>query len=93
MNAHCAPGGREVAPPLQESGGDPMTDLEMLMATMDAFNVEYTLIQDEAGATVEVAGGSRGTHGWSGVAITYNFGPRIVEGEAEKFLFMGMVRE
>ena len=67
------------------------TDLEMMLELLVAFNVEYTMIQDEAGTTIEVMGGDRGTHGFSGLALTYNFGPGSDDTERdEKFLFLGV---
>ena len=70
-----------------------LTDLELMLELLVAFNVEYTMIQDEAGTTIEVAGGDRGTRGFRGLAITYNFAPGCVDKDVdEKFLFIGMVR-
>lgn len=68
---------------------DGMTDLEMAMEMLTVFNVEFTLIQDESGSTVEIDGGNRGTMGFSGLAITMNFAPLS---KREKFLFIGLAK-
>lgn len=66
-----------------------MSDLDMTLELLQVFDVEYTLIQDESGATIEIAGGSRGTFGFQGVAVTMNFGP-VPRGE--DFLFIGLTK-
>jgi hypothetical protein len=71
----------------QPPGEDDPSDLDMMIELLQIFDVEYTLVQDESGATIEIAGGDRGTHGFQGVAITMNFAP---VGRAEEFLFIGL---
>lgn len=80
--------------PLDDSESEPVaTDLEMMLELLVAFDVEYTMIQDEAGTTIEVAGGNRGTHGFGGLVLTYNFGPGSDDKDRnEKFLFLGVAR-
>ena len=71
-----------------EAGDDELiSDLDMTLELLQVFNVEYTLVQDESGATIEIAGGNRKTFGFQGVAVTLNFGPTE---RAEEFLFIGL---
>jgi hypothetical protein len=74
---------------VQPAEGDVISDLDAMLEMLQIFDVEYTLIQDESGATIEITGGSRGTHGFSGVAVTMNFGP---VSRAEEFLFIGLAK-
>jgi hypothetical protein len=70
-----------------------MSDLDMMTELLAAFDVEYTIIHDEAGTTIEVVGGDRGTRGFSGLAVTYNFAPPSDdEKRNETFLFLGVAR-
>lgn len=58
-----------------------------LDATQDLLGIlgiDYTLIQDESGATIDIEGGARGTRGFSGLAVTLNFSTD------EAFLFLGV---
>lgn len=72
--------------------GDP-TDLDIMLETLNLFNVQYTMIRDEAGTTIECVGGDRGMSSFSGLAITYNFGPGHEKPEFdERFLFIGLTR-
>jgi hypothetical protein len=80
------------APPVDEPDEHDLTHLEKMLDLLTTFNVEYTLVQDEAGATVEVVGGDRGTLGFSGLILTYNFAPVSEEATSERFLFMGVAR-
>jgi hypothetical protein len=80
--------------PVDPEGGQPLEegvpiDLDMAIELLQLFDVEYTLIQDESGATIEIAGGNRGTHGFQGVAVTMNFAPIT---RNEKFLFIGLTK-
>ena len=61
--------------PVEVVDGGLVSDLDMTLELLQVFNVEYTLVQDESGATIEIAGGNRKTFGFQGVAVTLNFGP------------------
>lgn len=80
------------AAPVDEPGEYELTHLEKMLGLLATFNVEYTMVQDEAGATIEVVGGDRGTFGFSGLVLTYNFAPASEDATSERFLFMGVVR-
>jgi hypothetical protein len=73
----------------QPPGEDDWSELDMMLELLQIFDVEYTLIQDESGATIEIAGGNRGTHGFQGVAVTMNFAPIT---RNEEFLFVGLTK-
>ena len=76
-----------------EFDGPEPTELDILLETLSMFGVQYTLIRDEAGSTIECAGGDRGMHGFAGLAITFNFGPHNEDMKLnEQFLFIGVVR-
>lgn len=62
------------------------SQLDISLDTLAALDIEYTLIKDESGVTLDIEGGARGTRGFSGLSITLNFGPD------ESFLFLSMVR-
>jgi len=65
------------------------TDLDLMLATLEQFNVKHTLVVDEDGSTVEIEGGDRGTFGFSGLTITVSFAPPA---RNEVFLFIGVTR-
>lgn len=69
------------------------TDLDLQLKLLDAFDIQYTLIRDESGTTIECVGGDRGMKEFSGLAVTYNFGPPMDDPDtSEIFLFIGVVR-
>lgn len=72
-----------------DSGDDLESDLDMMLELLQVFDVEYTLVQDESGATIEVVGGDRKAFGFQGLAVTFNFGPTE---RAEEFLFIGLTK-
>lgn len=74
----------------QPEGEEPEpTDLDLMIDLLQMYDVEYTLVSDEAGTTIELPAGARGVFGFSGVAITINYGP---EGKGEPFLFFGLAK-
>ena len=70
--------------PLEQ--GDEVVDFDLVHDLLASLDVEHTVVSDESGTTIAVAGGARGTFGWSGLTVTYNFD------EDGKFIFIGMVR-
>ena len=65
------------------------TDLDMMIELLQLYDVEYTLISDEAGTTIELPAGARGVFGFAGLAITINYAPEF---KGEKFLFFGLAK-
>lgn len=78
--------GEAVAPPMEQLEGDGPSQMDILIDALIVLDIEYTLVQDEAGVTLDIEGGNRGTAAFSGVSVTFNFGPD------ESFLFMGLAR-
>ena len=78
--------GEAVAPPMEQLEGDEPSQMDILIDALIALDIEYTLVQDEAGVTLDIEGGNRGTAAFSGVSVTFNFGPD------ESFLFMGLAK-
>jgi hypothetical protein len=72
----------EVAP---EAPGQ--SQLDVMLDALIALDIQHTMVVDEAGTTLDIESGARGTFGFSGFAITFNFGPD------ESFLFIGLARE
>lgn len=66
---------------------DAPTDLDLMIELLQRLDVEYTLVTDEAGATIELDSEARGMFGFKGVSITISFGPAS---RNEEFLFFGL---
>ena len=75
-----------VSQPAEQVEGDEPSQMDILIDALIALDIEYTLVQDEAGVTLDIEGGNRGTAAFSGVSVTFNFGPD------ESFLFMGLAK-
>lgn len=66
-----------------------LTDMDLMLLMLQRFDIDYTITQDEAGATIEFVVGNRKVGGTRGNVASFNFGSADRD---EKFLFTNIIK-